>query len=304
MSAENTMRLSSAILLSAILCLAPALRAETLASLLTAHNVPTTVLPEKFREQPITSFAFSSDNGPFLLAYYDDDGSGTLPPLLHVLRYDRQTKRLIRADLQGSAMKFHGFDDVISGIPDICLGSALNIHEKNGLILIDTHVSPSAGCIFILTSGFRFSATLFGWTLGQIDDNIIYEESMVHFAPIHPARVAIYNPRLRQRTLIYPAPADSARELFSAQLRKYMPPREYCAHQNIPCDPSEFSTDLQDLTVNESDRSFTFQIQMTPENFGEQAERSVPSQAVQYKFRLEDGKWVRQLPANSPTTAR
>ena len=82
-------------------------------------------------------------------------------------------------------MKFHGFDDVMSDLPnEMCLGSALNIYEKNNFIVMDTHINPSAGCILILTPDLKFIAGLWGWTLGQIDDNIIYEVSMVHFAPI------------------------------------------------------------------------------------------------------------------------
>lgn len=287
------MQISSAILLSVVLCLATPLRAETLTSLLTAYGVPPAVLPEKDREQPITSFAVSSARGLFLLAYYDDDGSGTLSPPLHVIRYDKQTMHLFRADLQGSPTKFHGFDDVMSEIPDICLGSALNIYEKNDLVLVDTHVSPSAGCILILTPDLKFTSALSGWTLGQIGDNIIYEVGMVHFAPIHAGRLAIYNPRLKQRTLVYPAPADPARAQFSEQLKKYMPARELCTQQNLPCDPTLFSTDIQHAAVNEPDNSFTFDALMTAEGFGERAKQSIPAQTVKYKFRLENGKWVR-----------
>jgi hypothetical protein len=250
-------------------------------------------LAEKEREQPITSFAVSSDHGLFLLAYYDDDGSGTLPPLLHVIRYDEQTMHLLHADLQGSPTKFHGFDDIMSDIPDLCLGSALNIYEKNGLILVDTQINPSAGCVLILTRDLKFNAALWGWTVGQIDDNIIYEEGMVHFAPIHAGRLAIYNPRLKQRTLIYPAPADPAREQFSEQLKKYLPARKFCMQQNLPCDPTLFSTDIQHIIINEQDHSFTFEAQMTSEGFGERAEQSILPQTVNYKFRVENGKWVR-----------
>jgi hypothetical protein len=273
---------------------------ETLASVLTARNVAPTVLPEKDREQPITSFAVSSDDGPFLLAYYDDDGSGTLRPPLHVLRYDRQTKRLLRADLHGSPAQFHGFDEVMSDIPnETCLGSALQIYEKNGFIVIDTHINPSAGCILILTPDLKFSAALWGWTLGQIDGNIIYELSMVHFASIHAARIAVYNARLKQRTLIYPAPSDPARKQFSNELKKHLPAREFCIQQNLPCDPANFSTDIQHVIVSNPDHSFAFEAQMTPEGFGTQAENLVAPQTASYKFHLEDRKWVPA--ANSQT---
>lgn len=288
------MQISSAILLSVLLCLIAPLHGETLASVLTAHNVPLVELPRKDRHQPITSFAVSSNNDPFLLAYYDDDGSGTLPPVLHVLRYDLRTKHLLRTDLHGSSTTFHGFDNVMTGPPNqTCFGSALNIYEKNHLIVIDTHINPSAGCILVLTPGLQFSAALWGFTLGQIGDDILCEENTVHFAPIHAARVAIYNARLKQRTLLYPAPADPAREQFSMQLKKHLPAREFCMQHNLPCNPADFSTAIQHVTINEPDRSFTFEARMTSENFGPQAEQSVPPQTVSYKFRLENQEWTR-----------
>jgi hypothetical protein len=66
---------------------------------------------------------------------------------------------------------------------------------------------------------------------------------------------------------------------------------KWCGEQNNPCDPENFSTDIEHITVNESERSFSFDAQMTPEGFGEDAERSIKQKTVHYICTLKDDKW-------------
>jgi hypothetical protein len=260
---------------------------------LAAHSVPAGILPADDLRRPITSFAVSADNSPFLVAYYDDDGSGLLSPVLHILRYDERTRDLRRTDLHGpEGRPFRGFHDVMWEVSGDCMGSALAILEKDGFITIDTHINPSAGCVLVLASDLSFNAGLWGWALARINGEIIFEESTIHFASTHPARLSIYDPRQRQMIPIYPAQADAARQQFSADLRKHLPSSEWCAQQNNPCDPQSFTTDIDHLLVREQERSFAFDARMDAYGFGEDAVRSVQPKTIHYVCRQSDGKWI------------
>ncbi len=273
-------------------CLAPALTCETLGEVLDAHNVGARTLSAGDLKQPITSFAVSADNLPFLIAYYDDDGSGLLPPVLHVLRYDERTRDLRRTDLHGAEVPFHGFHGVMEQVSNICMGSALAVSEREGFITVETHINPSAGCVLVLTPDLSFSAGLWGWVLARVNGEILFEESMIHFANIHDARLSLYNPRQRQAVSIYPANVDDARRKFSAELKKHLPSAEWCAEQNNLCNPESFSTDIDHVTVGEQGRSFAFDAEMNAEGFGEDAARSVQPRTVHYVCRQSDGRWI------------
>ena len=105
--------------------------AETLQDTLRTAKIPTQQFPASELDGKLTSYAISNDD-PFLLAYYIDDGSGLLQPPLHIIRYDRGTGELRRADLRDISALFQ--DEIPMG----CLGSALNIREYRDTIYIGT----------------------------------------------------------------------------------------------------------------------------------------------------------------------
>ncbi|HEY6412511.1 MAG TPA: hypothetical protein VIX42_02415 [Edaphobacter sp.] len=286
------MRIVSFALAATLIGLTPILLGESLGAVLTANKLPRGILSENERQHPITSFAASTELSPFLLAYYDDDGSGGLLPLLHILRYDRQTGHLRRTDLRGIEIPSYGRSEVMTQVSSNCMGSALNISEKGGLIVIHTNISPSAECALILTSDLNFVAGLGGWVLATIDGNLIFEENTIHFAPTHPAQICAYNLRQKKLTSIYPAETDAARTQFSAELHNHMASSKWCNEQNNPCDPENFSTNIEHITVNESHRSFAFDARMDPEGFGEEAERSIKPKTIHYTCGLKDDKWL------------
>lgn len=61
------------------LCLLSNVRAETLGSVLIANHVPLTNISVAEQQQAITSYSASKPGPVFLLAYYDFDGSQSLP---------------------------------------------------------------------------------------------------------------------------------------------------------------------------------------------------------------------------------
>ena len=128
----------------------------------------------------ITSYAISKDD-PFLLAYYTDDGSGSLQVPLHVIRYDRATGDLRRGDVRDSDALPHG------EIPLGCFGSVLRIREYLDTIYVETHVSPSAACAILLSSGLSFQTVLPGLLEGFLGaDYGILGRGEIHFMSVHP----------------------------------------------------------------------------------------------------------------------
>ncbi len=286
------MRIAPVVLAVAVLSLTPILCGETLGAVLTANKLPPDLITENERQQPITSFAVSTENSRFLLAYYDDDGSGGLPLVLHVLRYDQQTGDLRRTDLHGIEIPFHILHEVMTRVSSNCMGSALNISEKAELVVIHTHINPSAGCALILTSDLSFIAGLGGGVLATIDGNIIFVENTIHFAPTHPARISAYNLHQKKLASIYPTETDAGRKQFSTEPQNHLASPSGCREQNISCDPENVSADIQHVTINETEKSFEFDAQMTPEGFGEDAERSIKPKTIHYICSMKDSKWV------------
>ncbi len=184
-------------LLGLMLWLMPDLHGEILGDVLAAHNVALDVLTVRERQQPITSFAVSAAEFPFLIAYYDDDGTGTLPAVLHVFRYDARIRALSRTDLRGEGVASAGRGGLMRYLSDTCMGSALAVSERNGFVTIQTHINPSAGCVLILTSDLKWTAGLWGWVLAPVGKMLLFEENTIHFAPVHSARIALYDPRRR-----------------------------------------------------------------------------------------------------------
>jgi hypothetical protein len=265
--------------------------AETLGGVLSAHNVPLANVPDREQRREIVGFAIAESDSLFLIAYYDG-GSNVMPPVLHVLRYDVEHHHLRRADLRGLDRSFDDFDQVMSQIPDTCMRSAEDISERNGLIAIETHINPSAGCLLILNQDLSFSAGLWGWVIGSINGQLIVQEDTVHWASTHPARLFVYDPQRKKATHIYPAENDRARQEFSAALRNALPPNEWCMQKNNPCDPETFDTDIDHFAVDQGANEFSFDAVMNPDGFGDKAEKTIPARTVRYVCRLRNGKWI------------
>ncbi|MEN6533016.1 MAG: hypothetical protein ABFD89_05095 [Bryobacteraceae bacterium] len=259
--------------------------AETLEDALRAAEVPTQQFPASALVGKITSFAVSSD-GPSLLAYYEDDGSGFLRPPLHVVRYERATGSLRRTDLRDVSALFQGT------IQMSCLGSATGIVEYGNRIYIDTHYNPSTGCVIVLSPRLELKAALPGWLLGHIGaDYALLQRSEVHFMSVHPTHIAVFDVKRNESTEVYPYADDPQRRQFSRLLEQLIS-EKWCRENNAQCDPENFNAHLRGgVIVNEAARLFAFQAEFDPGGFGPAAEKQVPTRAVTYFFRERGGKW-------------
>jgi hypothetical protein len=266
-------------------CRIASFAAETLQDTLRATRVPTELFPESELGGKITSYAISSEN-PFLLAYYVDDGSGILKPPLHVIRYDRVTGDLRRADLRDINALFQG------KLPLDCLGSALQIREHSDRIYIDTHDNPSAGCVIVLSSTLALEAALSGSLLGLIGaDYAIVQGSEIHFMSVHPMHIEILDVKRNQSTQLYPYKDDPQRRQFSRLIEPHIS-EKWCIESNAQCDPGNFDTNLQGkVIVNDAAEAFGFLAQFDAVGFGDAAEKQVTPRTVAYIFRERGGRW-------------
>jgi hypothetical protein len=263
-------------------------RAETLRTVLAKHSLSLDGLSVRDLDQPITSYAESADATPFLIAYYDDDRSGILKSPLHVLRY-AANDGYSRADLAGVDGPLL---PVMREVNSDCLGSALHNRQIAASILIDTHITPSAGCVLALSSELRFKTGLEGWTLDTVGCLVIVHGNEVHFADTHPSTVAIYDLESGRFEEIYPPKEDRWRDRFTAALRTRLPSEAWCRRENKSCDPTRFTSDVSNLEVDRASQGFSFTVNMVPEGFGDKAESEIAPVTVRYKFWLQHGRWI------------
>ena len=258
--------------------------AETLGDALHAANVPVQGFSEPELRQRITSYAASTSD-LFLLAYYVDDGSGLHPPL-HLVRAERGTGNLRRADLQ----------DIDAVNPDgkrmDCLGSPVGIRERGGTIYVETHLSPSAGCVIGLSSDLSYRFTVSGWLLGLLGlDFAVIRRSEIHFSSVSPLHVEVYDLVHDRVVEVFPSEGDGIRQRFARLIRPHIS-YKWCMENNAPCDPNNFDTEINGQpAINEEAKAFGFEATFGAGGFGEDAEKHVAPQTVAYIFRERNGKW-------------
>jgi hypothetical protein len=264
----------------------------TLGEVLSSHHIPTDGLSAKELEQPITSWEIS-EKEPFVLAYFDDDGSGLLHEPLHVLRYASHQSRLQRLDIRGeiNEIDLGGASKPSSN----CMGSVLRILQTDKKIFIETHINPSAACTLVLDTNLKLNGNFFGWILGITGPYAIVERNQIHFAAVHPAELAILDSEHLRWSEIYPIRKDPARDAFSKELEAHAPDRKWCRENNNPCDPLNFDVDIQNLDISADAKSFTFEAVFSPDAFGEEAEKTVRSVTAQYVCQLQAEQWSCQL---------
>lgn len=260
---------------------------QSLREVLTAQGLPLANAKLENAEKKITSGAQVDDANQFVIAYYLDDGSGALNPPLFVDRFDKKSKQWQSTALPDAQTKSPTIDD-------ICFGSVLNIRASEARLYLNTHINPSAGCLLVLSPELKLEASLNGWLVGQLGtDLLLYHRSEVHFAPVHPAEIALYDFRNKRDETIFPPKVPSAiRQARTAQLREfYKSNPEWCQKNNDPCDPESFDSDLQgEVATRESESAAAFLISYEQIQFveGDLQKPSGPKDVLSVYRRLDD----------------
>lgn len=257
---------------------------ETLRATLRSAEIPTDQFEAEELDEAVTSYAINP-GAPSLLAYYVDDGSEMLKQPLRVIRYDQRTRSLRRSELRDISTLF------ASDLPMGCMGAALSIREYAGLIYVETHLNPSAGCVIVLSSELKYKVAISGWLLGLMGgDYAIVETSEVHFLSVQPLHVRVLNLHSKRSVQVYPFRDDPFRRSFSKMLSQRMA-LSWCQENNAPCDPDNFDVSLVDRAVNEPARVFGLEVVFDAEGFGTDATKEVPRTHIVYVFREREGAW-------------
>jgi len=254
----GTCRGTSFILVASVLLLgADAACSETLREALSAKNLPVAAAKLENLDKNITSRGILDDESQFLIAYYIDDGTSALNPPLYLERYDRKQGSWKGATLEKAEARWQDMD-----VP--CLGSVMNVKAVGDRFFFDTHINPSAGCMLIVSSDLKLEASLYGWLLGRLGTEVvIYHRSQIHFAPVHPAEIALHDLRAKYDVTFFPPkPESPIRQARTQQLQSFYKSNQgWCNKNNDPCEPAYFDSALEGpVTTNEKERALAFLI--------------------------------------------
>jgi hypothetical protein len=227
----------------------------TLAEVLATAGLKPAAEAVKDLDHPITSYAALSDPDAYLIAYYWNLPPGRLEDPLRVLNFSRQTEEWKSAQLMLGGEQI-GHSE--------CVGSVLHAHALPTVFLFDTHINPSAGCLLILDRNLAFRNALYGWYLAAVGDTqIVFQRSEVHFAPVHPTELALYDLKTNRETSLFPRkPFQRVRAEYTAKLGEfYRTHQEWCKENNDPCDAESVDSTLDgEVAISVAQHALAFVI--------------------------------------------
>ena len=212
--------------------------------------------------------------GEFLLAYNRVMSSNALEPQpLRIMHYDKQARKW-------GAAEFSDFrTEILPGLVAPCLGSAGGAKKVGALFFVSIELSPSAGCQLVVSEDLKLKTVLSGWLVASFSSGaVVLEESTRHFAPTHPLRLSVFDPRNATTTSIYPPPSDPLRAVYIQRLSRKISQSDRCHGENCESDPERFDNEFLSscessgqcqpaIAVNEKTRSLAFIVQFSPTGF-------------------------------------
>ena len=88
------------------------------------------------------------------------------------------------------------------------IGSILSIQRHADHLYVNTHTSPSAARLLVISHTLRVKHEIDGWPVLLLDDGrVVFQRSMVHFAPAHAGVLAVYDPKADRESDVYPTAA-------------------------------------------------------------------------------------------------
>jgi hypothetical protein len=239
-----------------LLATPPVYSAETLGEVLKQHGIASTIHATPGR--PITSYGILDEPATFCIAFYWlDNQTGTLGDQLEILSVNRDAGKTRTATLR--------YSELVPGKPHFRTGSITRIVASPNFLFLSGHDNPSAGKVLVLSRELSFQTALSGWPLATFDNDIlVFHKSQIHFAPIHAAEIAIYDPHVGREEQIYPRkPFQEIRLRHIEALRKVYEPRptEWFMQRNHPTDPEWFNNYLVgDVAVSDAQDALAFVI--------------------------------------------
>ena len=231
----------------------PAAQVPTFGAVLEQARVNTRLLDSAELRRRFNSGATENARDVFIAVFYDAGQDAALPDTLRVYVLEKITREWRVAAIPR--------EQRVNRDASIDLGSAVRIRHSASRVYIDTHVSPSAGAILVLTRDLRPEATLWGWSLAVLaGETLLYHRSMVHFAPTHSAELWVYDPRTRSDSVLVPGkPQSTTRARYVTLVRTLysIAGPDWFRKNNHHMDPERFDSALRDsIVVSESGQAF------------------------------------------------
>ena len=207
--------------------------AETLAGLIAARGLTASSGAGADGDlEPLTSYQVLDDERDLLVVYATGPAGASR---LRAIRLERASRTWTRAVLdwtagsQGMAME-----------PEWCRGG-LALGRVPGGFVASAHINPSAECTILLGEDLRVREVLAGWPMVALaDGRLVYQRNQVHFAPVHPVALALFDPRNESDVPLYPAaPEQKLRRQRVAEMRAIYT-SDWCRVHDHPCDPEQF----------------------------------------------------------------
>jgi len=255
---------------------------KTLRELLVAEHVPVDEDTLHNLDKVITSGAELNDAKQFAMAYYVSHATGLLHAPIYVDVYDRRTERWRSGEIAAATARWKGMDVD-------CFGSVLAITAIVDSFALETHINPSAGCELILSRELKLKTSLYGWIVGYFGDgSIVYQRSEVHFATVHPAELAIYNPETGKDYTIFPhKPFQEIRMRIIENLREFFKThKDYCQKADDPCDPEYFDSSIAGKVVTDDrEHALAFVVSYDTQGYGQSDDKPGGPSEVVYVYR-------------------
>jgi hypothetical protein len=241
---------------------------ETLADVL-QREVPSASPPPADVQSPITSYGVLNDSSHFLIGYYvvdtRDPQSKSLNPPLWILLLDKRSGSWQHREMQAKT-------DAFDAPENVCAGSVLNIKSVGKWFFLETHLTPSASCTFVLSRTLTVNHILYGWPVAFFSSGrAIVEGNAVHFVATHPLTVVVYDPATGIETPLLPRPDDTIWKDIGNNLSD-VADESWCREHNAACDPKQFSGSLGEIAVNDHTNAAAFLVEYDGDGYGPKAE--------------------------------
>ncbi|MBI2149039.1 MAG: hypothetical protein HYU27_00340 [Acidobacteria bacterium] len=193
-----------------------------------------------------SEFAFAG----YLLPTLPGANDGPNDPRIHVVLAEKTSQRVRYA--------------AIATEPTFA-GSIQDIRLAEATVYVTTHLNPSAMMTFVLTRNLELQRELYGWPLATVaNDNIVFQNSQVHFAPPHILELSAYDPARRVETKFFPpAKPDPVRADFVRRVRAAYVARgeDWFRINNHHMNPELFDSYLAGFAVDEKAHALAFLVQ-------------------------------------------
>jgi hypothetical protein len=233
-------------------------------------------------DKTISSGAELNDAAQFVIAYYLLDSAGQLNPPIFVDLYDRSAGQWRSGSIGAAAAKWEGLDVD-------CLGSVLQVQAIADSYVLETHINPSAGCEIILSGEMKVKTALYGWIVGHFGDGgILYHRSQVHFATVHPAELALYDPATEKDFTLFPhKPFQEIRLQEIKELGEfYSAHADYCQKANDPCDAEYFDSSIEGkVATDDREHAAAFVVSYELQGYGQDEKKPGGPAKVVYVYK-------------------